>query len=400
MTVGGADLALASRSVPAASIPPLHGLRVVALEQYIAGPLCTQVLADAGAEVIKVERPEGDPRRHYPPMTTADGRQLSGGFAPFNRGKKSVVLDLATDEGRDDLARLLDSAALLVTNLRPGVLDRLGLTPDVVATRHPELVHVEISGFGRSGGPFAGRPAFDAVVQAMGGLAWASADADGVPRLAAAGSADVLAGMHAAFGALAALTSRSLGRRTQHVDVSMYEVVVSFLQRQVAVEAFGGAVPPGPDPYTPAGVFRAGDGGWLALLVTTDRLWQGLCSALGAEDWLHDDRLAVAPGRGAAMADEILPRLTAWAATRTTEAVVQQLTAAGVPAGVVQTVADVRSCPHLAARGLFDLVQHEGGVAGPSVAGAALRYDGNRPHVMRVPSLGEHTTEVLASLRT
>jgi len=222
----------------------LAGIRVVSIEQYIGAPYCTSLLADAGAEVIKVEQPgKGDPRRDYEPRRGSGADALSGGFASYNRGKRSVELDLSIGAGREDLTRLLGTADVFVSNLRPGALAKLGFGRARLESDFPTLVVCELSGFGQTG-PYAQWPAFDSAIQAMSGLASLLGDsADEPPQLAPMGTMDLLGGIYAALGILTALVGRRSTGRGTHVDASMFDIGAAFLERPLALHEFTGEVP-------------------------------------------------------------------------------------------------------------------------------------------------------------
>jgi CoA:oxalate CoA-transferase len=253
----------------------LDGIRVVSLEQFISGPYCTAILADAGADVVKVERPGlGDPRCTYEPRLGPDDDYVSGGFASYNRGKRSVTLDLREKDGQTALRRLLADADVFVCNNRPGALERLGLAVTDLRAEFPRLVICEITGFGVSGGPYAEWPAFDSVIQAMSGLSsLVGPSADGPPDLAPMGTMDLLAGVYSALGVLAALVQRARTGQGAHVDAAMYDIGVAFLERPFTLHEFTGDVPArGRDVFSPVGAFRAGDGGWISIVIPTDEV--------------------------------------------------------------------------------------------------------------------------------
>jgi len=226
----------------------LAGLRVVSIEQYISAPYCTEILSEAGAEVIKIERPDGgDPRRMYDPVLRFGDDDVSGGFASYNRGKKSVALDLASAHDRLALHEVLASADVLVSNLRPGVLARVELAADDLRARYPSLIVCEISGFGTTGGPYEHLTAFDSVIQAMSGTSSLIGYApDGPPLLAPMSMMDLLTGLWAAFGITAALTRRGETGEGCHIDAAMYDVGASFMERALTLHEFTGATPTRP----------------------------------------------------------------------------------------------------------------------------------------------------------
>lgn len=374
----------------------LAGIRVVSMEQFIAGPYCSSLLSDAGAEVIKVERPgTGEPRRTYEPRLGPEDDYVSGGFASYNRGKRSVEIDLRTDDGREALLGLLADADVFLCNNRPGALARLGLGIPFLRERFPSLVICEITGFGVSGGPYAEWPAFDSVIQAMSGLSsLIGTSPDGPPLLAPMGTMDLLSGVYACVGILSALVRRSRTGEGAHVDAAMYDIGAAFLERPLTLHEFTGEVPTrGTDRFSPVGAFRAGDGGWISIVIPTDEMWQRCCAAMQRQDLLEDPAVDTVLKRAEHMQDIILPALERWASDKSQHEAVQALREAGQPAGAVQTVEDVRGCPQLSHRHLFvpmeddRLVREDGGY--PSLPRLPLLFDGRPAHPGLVPRLGE-----------
>jgi CoA:oxalate CoA-transferase len=373
----------------------LDGVRVVSLEQYISGPQCTAILADAGAEVIKIERPgTGDPRRTYEPRLGPAGDYVSGGFASYNRGKRSVELDLREAAHLDALRRLLGDADVFVCNNRPGSLERLGLGAGALRAQFPKLIVCEISGFGVSGGPYADRPAFDSVIQAMSGLSsLIGPSPDAPPDLAPMGTMDVLSGVYAALGILAALVQRSRTGEGTHVDAAMYDIGAAFLERPLTLHEFTGETPTrGADRFSPVGAFRAGDGGWVSIVIPTDDMWRRCCAAIERPDLETHPDLDTVLKRADRMKDLVVPALEEWAAGLTRDEAIDELQAAGQPAGAVQTVAEVRACPQLAHRGLFtsmidERLRREDGTY-PALPRLPLLFDGKAADPGVVPPLG------------
>lgn len=383
----------------------LDGIRVVSLEQYISGPYCTAILADAGAEVIKVEKPgTGDPRRWYDPKRGPADDYLSGGFASYNRGKKSVCLDLT--DAPDNLAfgELLATADVLVSNLRPGALERAGWPRERLREDFPTLVVCEISGFGATGGPYAAWPAFDSVIQAMSGLSSLIGESpDSPPGLAPMGTMDMLSGIWGALGVLSALVGRATTGRGTHVDTAMYDVGAAFVERPLALYEFTGAVASrGADDFSPVGAFRAGDGGWISIVIPTDEMWRRCCEVLGDDDLAGDPELDTVLKRAARMKDLIVPKLEAWAKDMDRYQAAGVLREGGQPAGVVQSVDEVRRCEQLRHRGLFTPLPDARAVDSDGapllLARTPLLFDGEGAGPGRVPGLGEQTREILDAI--
>lgn len=385
----------------------LENITVVSLEQYISAPYCTQILADAGATVIKVERPGGDPRRHYDPVVHVAGQALSGGFASYNRGKESVVLDLTVEEDHEALFALLLHADVLVSNLRPGALERLGLRPADLRSVFPGLVVCEITGFGTTGGPAAEWPAFDSVIQAMSGMSsLIGSSADDAPQLAPMGTLDILSGTWAALGILLALLRRERTGIGTHVDAAMLDIGVALLERPLALFEFSGLVQTrGTDAFSPVGSFRAADGRWLSIVIPTDDMWHRCCDAMGRPDLADSAELDSVLKRASSMKGTVLPALEQWAISNdlTAEQVVDRMRAKGQPVGVVATIDEVRSSAQLAHRELFvPLLARSGDediVTDLRLPTMPLLFDGERSRPGAVPSLGDHSPETTANLR-
>lgn len=382
----------------------LAGIRVVSLEQYISGPYCTSILADAGAEVIKVERPAGgDPRRSYQPRRGTEDDYISGGFASYNRGKKSVTIDLTDPDGVAAFERLIAEADVFVANLRPGALDRLGLGVATLRERYPQLVICEITGFGVTGGPFGAWPAFDSVIQAMSGLSsLIGATPDSAPGLAPMSTMDLLSGIWAALGILTGLTSRSLTGVGCHVDTSMYDVGAALLERPLTLHEFTGEVATrGADAFSPVGAFRAADGGWISIVIPTDEMWLRCCSAMERRDLLDHPELDTVLKRAENMKSHIIPALEKWAESNgldQTEAAAR-LRATGQPAGAVQTIADVRNCEQLAHRRMFTPLQDSRAQSEDGspllLPRTPLIFNGTPAEPGPVPDLGQNNAELL-----
>lgn len=273
---------------------PLAGIRVVDLSTVLAGPYATMVLADLGADVVKVEPPEGNSTRGWGPPWVGDeaaGTRTAAYYLAVNRNKRSIELDLRTDDGRDILRRLLATADVLVENLRVGALDRLGFDDATLRDLRPELVHLAISGYG-STGPFAQRPGYDFVIQAVGGLMSITGDADadgGRPVKVGVAISDVVTGLYAAIGIVSALLGRERGLATgQRVDASLLASTLSMLVNQ-AQNAFATGRAPGrrgnahPN-IVPYETFATADGE-LAVAVGSERQWPRFCSAIGLPIW-------------------------------------------------------------------------------------------------------------------
>lgn len=336
---------------------PLSGLRVIELGQYIAAPYCALLLAEQGAEVIKVERAEGgDPRRYYDPFfESADGIQ-SGGFLTYNRNKSSLALDLRQDEDRQSYIDLVRTADVVIENLRPGVVDKLGIGPSHLAAINPALVYAAISGFGRSPsrpGPFSDRPAFDTAIQAVGGMMHVTGEADGPPLPGVTGFADIYTALHAAFGIMTALHARKTSGKGALVDLGMYDAVASLMERELMLWEFTGkSRERGVDAFAPVGSLRAADG-YVAVIIPTDEMWRRFCTAVRRPDLCERDDLSTVLLRSMNFATIIRPEAEKFTASLSRAELTTEFTRMGLPAGEVQTIPELFDCPHLASRGMF-----------------------------------------------
>ena len=382
---------------------PLTGVRVIALEQYMSAPYCTLLLADAGAEVIKIERPgRGDPRRSIPPYATdKQGRRVAGGFIGYNRNKKSLGLNLREEAGRQIYRDLIKVSDVVVENLRPGATDRMGLGYEQLRAINPRLIYAAISGFGRLEGyigPYADRPAFDIVAEAMGGIMNLVGFADKPPSWTIYGMADVYTGQVTAYGVMLALFMRERTGKGQFVDSAMLDNMLAFNERMMVLYSFTGESPErGRMKHIyPRGAFRCQDG-YLALNVPDDLQWGRLCQAMGREE-LKDDPRSVDGTARASNADFLRPIIEDWLAGKTRAHAVAVLGEYGVPSGPVYTAEDVFDDPHIAARQM--LVTVDDPVAGPRKYARTPLHLSSAPEIPVVPAprLGEHTQPILQDL--
>ncbi|MDR7611746.1 MAG: CoA transferase [Armatimonadota bacterium] len=381
---------------------PLEGIRVLACEIQVAGPYCTMMLADQGADVVKVERPgAGDTAREGAPILTgADGQRQSGYFLRFNRNKRSITVNLKTDAGREVFRALAARADVLVDNFRPGWLDGLGLGYGRLSRDNPRLIYASITGFGSLEGfrgPYSNRPAYDIVAQAMGGLMHTCGQADGPPTWLGIALGDIASGMLAAYAIMLALWERQHTGRGQYVDISMYDAVIALAERSVTAYSLTGLVlERGKEPFiAPWGPFRCRDG-WVALIVPTEGDWEKFCRAIGRPDLVGHPETSSGPARAASMAGWLGDVIRSWFAERSADEAVAALLAAGVPAGPVQTARDVYHCPHVRARQLLvdipDPVLGSVRLVGPPVKMSASPH----PRCEPAPLLGQHTQDVIA----
>ena len=371
---------------------PLHGLRVIDLTRVLSGPFCTMILGDLGADVIKIEPPKGDPVRAQGTMTEGH----SGYFAGFNRNKRSVVLDLYGDEGKAVLRRLLADADVLVENFRPGTLEKLGLGAEALSSLNPRLIVASVNGYG-STGPYVDRPAFDFIAQAMSGFMGVNGEDDGPPMRAAAPVSDLVAGIYAALGVLAAVIGREKTGEGQQVEVAMVNGLLS-LMAYLSSEYFATETVPrrtGNDhPLVyPYGLFRCADG-QIAVANSHDQILRRFLDTLDL-GWVMDDpRYDTNPKRMAAR-EELRELIDSRMAGESRDHWLAVLNAAGVPCGMVQDLAQVFADPQIAAQEMVIEAPYQDG---PSlkVLGFPIKL-GGAPCAVRqpVPKLGGGTRQVL-----
>ena len=376
---------------------PLTGLTILDLTRVLSGPYCTMLLADMGARVIKIEHPgHGDDTRAWgPPFVGAE----SAYFLSINRNKESVTLDFKSPEGRDILERLVGRADALVENFRPGTLARAGFDYEAIAPRHPRLVYCSISGFGQTG-PGRNRPGYDAVIQAEGGLMSVTGDPDGPGYRVGIAIADLVAGLLAAQGIALALFARDRTGRGQHVDISMFDGVVSLLSYHASIYLTTGAtsrrVGNRHATIAPYDTFAAADGEFF-LAVGNDDQFGRFCGVAGLTELPRDERFATNRAR-VVNRDALVALLLPVLGTRPRERWIAALTEAGVPCGAVREVPDVMSDPQVGARRMIEAVEHAT-LGQLSVLGVPIKLS-DTPGTVRTapPTLGQHTAQVLREL--
>jgi crotonobetainyl-CoA:carnitine CoA-transferase CaiB-like acyl-CoA transferase len=374
----------------------LDGLRVIDLSTHLSGPYCSMLLGDLGADVIKIERPEGDDMRQVPPFVNGE----SAPFMLFNRNKRGVVLDLKTAAGREACLDLAATADVFLENFRPGVAQRLGLEYATLAHRNPRLVYCSISGFGQTG-PYRDRGGFDLIAQAMSGLMSITGEETGQPLRIPVPISDLCAGMFAAFAILAALQARERTGLGQHIDHSLFEAAVSLGVYEAAGYLATGEVPtrlgPAHRGSAPYQAFRTRDG-WLALGAASQGLWERLCQVLGDESLAADPRFAT-NARRVQHRRELAELLQARFEREPTEHWLKALEAAGIPAGPVLSYDQVFAHPQTRARDMVVEVDHPR-AGRVRLLGIPFKLSATPGRVRRpAPLLGQHTAEVLAELR-
>lgn len=374
---------------------PLEGVRVLDLSRVMAGPFCTMLLGDLGAEVIKIEPPEGDDSRKF--AVTVNGESTY--FLSVNRNKKSVAVDLKKPEGVEIVKRLAAVSDVVVENFRPGVASRLGVDYASLSKVNPSLIYCSISGFGQTGS-YSQKPGYDLIALAMSGMMDLTGEPEGGPVKFAVPIADITAGMFAAISILSALMERSRTGKGRYIDVSMLDVQLYLLTHQASAYLIGGEEPkrmgsahPSIVPYQ---AFRASNG-YVIVAVANDNQFRKLCEAIGHPEIAEDQRFRTNADR-VRNRSELLALLEPIFLRRTVEEWVAVLEAADVPVAPVKTVRQALSDPYVIERGMLQTVQHPRAGRIPLLAFPAL-FSGERPPVRSPPPLlGQHTEEVLLGL--
>jgi CoA:oxalate CoA-transferase len=376
----------------------LAHVRVLDLTRFLAGPFCTTMLADMGAQVVKVEAPKGgdEGRYGYPPV---DGVPVF--FLALNRNKKGITLDLRKDEGRAILRRLLPHFDVLVENFAGGTLARWGLAPEDLCREHPRLVVASLSGFGQTG-PWRDRPSYDIITQAVSGFMSITGFPDNPPTRGGGSLGDYVQGLFGAIAVLGALVARDRTGRGQAVDVSSQDAMFSLLDQWPSIFAASGRLPKQVGnrhlAAVPYDCYRARDG-WLVIAVASNKLFRQLCQAMGRPELGDDPRFRGVTAR-LEHGDEINAIVAAWVGERTVDEVVAILgpDGAGVPCSPVYSVDQLVDHPQLVARGMIQRVPHP--KLGELVAPGVVVKMSDTPGEVRTPGpdLGAHTDEVLGSL--
>jgi crotonobetainyl-CoA:carnitine CoA-transferase CaiB-like acyl-CoA transferase len=378
-------------------IRPLDDLFVVDLARILSGPVCTMLLADMGAEVIKIEPPPlGDDSRQWGPPFIGG---ISTYFLSVNRNKKSLGLNLKTEDGRRILWKLIERADVLIENFRPGVLDKLGFGYEVVHQANPRTVYCSISGFGHSG-PYRDRPGYDVIAQGESGMMDLTGYPDGPPAKLGASLADVVAGLYACNGICMALLARHRTGQGQHVDVSLLDGMVSTLTYHALIYLSTGRSPKRAGTRHPSIVpyesFQAKDG-FVNIAVTNQKQWENFCQVLGFAEIAKDPRFEAMKARLANYA-ELRPMIERVVARMTRAEVINAMSEVGIPAGPINTVGEILEDPHIHAREM--VVQLTDPEYGPlKLLGIPIKLS-STPGVVEnaPPRFGQHNRQVLRSL--
>ncbi len=380
-------------------IGPLTGLRVLDLTRVLAGPTCTQMLGDLGAEVIKIERPEaGDDTRGFAPPFVPNTKE-SAYFVGVNRNKKSVTLDIAKPEGQAIIHKLLEHCDILVENFKVGALAKYGLGYEQLAKTHPRLIYCSITGFGQTG-PYAPRPGYDALIQAMGGVMSLTGEPNGSPQKVGVPVADLFAGLYGCIGILAAVNHRNSTGQGQQIDIGMLDTHVAWLANQGMNYLATGENParlgnqhPNIAPYQE---FPTKDG-YLILAVGNDPTFERFCKAFGQEALLADPRFATNPIR-VQNRQLVTDTLTPVMKSKTTAEWIDALEALKIGCGPINTLEQVFADPHVQAREMVVEMAHGSGETVKVIANP-VKLSATPPSYRSAPPvLGEHTEDVLASM--
>ncbi|MGY4800290.1 CaiB/BaiF CoA transferase family protein [Teichococcus aerofrigidensis] len=378
---------------------PLKGLRVVDLTRVLAGPTCTQMLADLGADVVKIERPEaGDDTRGFAPPYMPNTRE-SAYFVGVNRNKKSVTLDIAKPEGQAVVHKLLETADILVENFKVGALAKYGLAYEQLRETYPGLIYCSITGFGQSG-PYAPRPGYDALIQAMGGVMSLTGEPEGEPQKVGIPVADLFAGLYGTIGVLAALRHKQATGQGQQIDIGMLDTHVAWLANQGMNYLSTGENPPRlgnqhPN-IVPYQVFPTADG-YMVLSIGNDPTFERFCRNFGLEHLLADERYATNAARVGNRA-LVTETLTAVTKTRPTREWIEKLEALKIGCGPINTLKDVFADPHVVARNMVVEMEHASGQTVKVIANPVKLSATPPDYRSAAPLLGQHTEEVLRGL--
>jgi crotonobetainyl-CoA:carnitine CoA-transferase CaiB-like acyl-CoA transferase len=376
---------------------PLSGIRVLDLTQFLSGPFATQILADLGADIIKLEAPGGDHTRTVPPYFVGGE---SCYFLSINRNKRCVAVDMKIPEGRALVKKLALSSDIVMENFRPGVLDRLGLSAEALRKEKPSLIWCSISGFGQDG-PYRNKPAYDMIVQALSGGMSLTGETDGAPVRAGIPIGDLGAGFYASIAVLAALNRRNASGKGDTIDISMLDCQVAMLCYQAAYYLHSGVVPGrqgrGHESIPTYRSFEAKDGNHIVMTANTERMWQGLTRAFGREDLQADprfttnkERLANKPALWAILEAEFLKKnADEW---------IPLLEAEEIPVGVVNTLDRVMKDPQVLHRNMVLELEGENGMRA-SVAGNPMKFKDTGAEAREYPhALGADTAAVLSEV--
>lgn len=378
---------------------PLNGIRVLDLSRVLAGPYCTMVLGDLGADVIKVESPEGDETRGWGPPFVGGGREESAYYLCINRNKRSIVVNFKTDEGRTVIQELIKQSDVLVENFRPGTLARASLDFASVSAINPNLIYCSITGFGQTG-PLRDRPGYDFMIQALGGLMSITGESEGEPVKVGVAVVDLFAGQNAAIAILAALQARSQTGKGQHLDISLFDSQLGMLANVASNYLISGNLPKrygnAHANIVPYQSFQTSDT-WFVLAVGNDQQFEKLCGVIGNLELAHDPRFDSNAER-VKNREELINLLKPVFLRKTANEWLSALEAAGIPCGPINTLDKVFAMSQVEAREMLIYLQHAE-IGDLKLVGSPLKFSETPvDYKLAPPRLGEHTQEVLEKL--
>jgi crotonobetainyl-CoA:carnitine CoA-transferase CaiB-like acyl-CoA transferase len=376
------------------SLKALEGIKIIDLSRVLAGPFCTMLLADMGAEVIKVEIPgKGDDSRTFPPFKKGQGTY----FINFNRNKKSIVLDLKNSSDVNKFLEIIKSMDVLVENFRPGTMEKMGLGYEMLKKINNRLIYACISGFGHYG-PYKDKPGYDIIGQAVGGIMSITGWPDGPPTRTGTAIADILAALFCTIGILSALQARSIHGKGQKVDVALVDSVVSAIGTILQIYMVEKRIPKRSgnkyDFIAPYEAFMAKDG-WFVLGVGNDNIWKKFCNTINRKDLINDERFNTNVGR-VKNNKELSEIIGHWTTNFTVQEVISVLERDGIPAAPINNLEQIVNDPHIAvAREMIQKIVHP--IAGEvKITGNPIKMSETNPKVYASsPLLGEHTDYVI-----
>ncbi len=372
----------------------LEGIKIIDLSRVLAGPFCTMLLADMGAEVIKVEIPgKGDDSRSFPPFKKGQGTY----FINFNRNKKSIVLDLKNSSDVNKLLEIIKSMDVLVENFRPGTMDKLGLGYEKIKEVNNQIIYASISGFGHYG-PYKDKPGYDIIGQAVGGIMSITGWPDGPPTRTGTAIADILAALFCTIGILSALQARSIHGKGQKVDIALVDSVVSAIGTILQIYMVEKRIPKRAgnqyDFIAPYEAFMAKDG-WFVLGVGNDNIWKKFCNTINRKDLINDERFYINVER-VKHNKELAEIIGHWTANFTVQEILSILEEKGIPAAPINNLEQIVNDPHIAiAREMIQKIVHP--IAGEvKITGNPIKMSETNPKIYASsPLLGEHTDYVI-----
>jgi CoA:oxalate CoA-transferase len=373
---------------------PLENLKILDLTRVLAGPYCTMTLADLGAEVIKVEKPgTGDDSRSFGPYVNDE----SAYFMSINRSKESITLNLKSEKGKEIIKELVKKVDVIIENFKPGTMEKLGLGYHVLKEINPSLIYAASSGFGHTG-PYSKRPAYDGVVQAMGGIMSITGQKDGEPTRVGPSVGDIFAGMFTAIGILSAVNKRREDGKGMKVDVSMLDCQVSILENALARYFASGESPkPAGNRHASIVPFEPFDtrDGKIMIAAGNDNLWAKFCNVIGMEELVHDEKFSTNPLRNDNY-DILRPVISQVISKKPTQEWYDLLTEGGVPCGPINDIGMVVEDEHVKARNMIQKVSHP--VAGDiRIPGIPIKIEGCSDQIrFAAPVLGQHTEKILS----